>query len=108
MDKWRSADFSIQTWYIPLEAKVANFAEYVRTLDSHKINGILKMKILELVFQGRHGGHGGGIGAALGQFAGALFNEIGSGHHQHPPHKHAPPVCEVLKQATHIYPPFLT
>lgn len=51
---------------------------------------------VELLFQGRHGHPGrGGIGAALGEFAGAMFNEFANAHQPH----HSP-VCEVLKKAT--------
>jgi hypothetical protein len=90
-------------YYIFLSSrKVTKFSGILRFYDEC----FMKRTCSELVFQGRHG-HGGGIGAALGQFAGALFNEFSGGHERphhkhHPPHQHPPPVCEVLKKATHI------
>ncbi|XP_060552848.1 galectin-8-like isoform X2 [Ruditapes philippinarum] len=70
----------------------AHFCDFNHRLQKHRVTHITVeqgIRVNNIRFEGRHG-HGGGIGAALGQFAGALFNEF-SGGHQRPPHKHHPP-----------------
>ncbi|XP_060597375.1 galectin-8-like isoform X3 [Ruditapes philippinarum] len=77
----------------------AHFCDFNHRLQKHRVTHITVeqgIRVNNIRFEGRHGGHGGGIGAALGQFAGALFNEFSGGHERphhkhHPPHQHPPP-----------------
>ncbi|XP_045179475.2 galectin-4-like isoform X2 [Mercenaria mercenaria] len=67
-----------------------HFCDYNHRIQKHRVTHITVeqgIRCNSIRFEshggGRHGRHGGGIGAAIGQFAGAMFNEFNKPHQPH-------------------------